>query len=319
MEESKSLQIIFSDLFYSIVDEKINSEQEVSELLEKTGLWEERVAGVPEILVLFLEYCFSSAKDIHSDDYPAMKSVLTKLMCWFPLLRRLLFQTSEDAIGNILLGSRGRLKFNISSREELDIFLKDWAEIGIKKVRAENVFYAIISKPTIEHKIVNQNIKLKILLHHFFPELSSKILELNLTDEEMRDYDNYLKIQKIKPQPISRDSLTEEIKRQNYFVKFKVRRNKTLARLLKIKHNHKCQICKARGKEPEDGKEGALKVEAHHIVPLGEGGADISSNIIIVCSEHHRMLEKGELLVSTIDDDKIEISMDKDKIIVERN
>ena len=36
------------------------------------------------------------------------------------------------------------------------------------------------------------------------------------------------------------------------------------------------------------GADGTLYSEVHHIVPLGEGGEDMPSNVACVCPAHHR-------------------------------
>ncbi|ACM27888.1 HNH endonuclease [Rhizobium rhizogenes] len=60
---------------------------------------------------------------------------------------------------------------------------------------------------------------------------------------------------------------------------------------VKALHHSKCQICGTSISLPD----GRAYSEAHHIIPLGapHRGPDIPSNIIIVCPNHHAMLDLG--------------------------
>jgi len=62
---------------------------------------------------------------------------------------------------------------------------------------------------------------------------------------------------------------------------------------LKALHEHQCQICGATIELP-DGKRYA---EGHHIQPLGgtHGGPDITSNILVLCPNHHVMCDYGTI------------------------
>ncbi len=72
---------------------------------------------------------------------------------------------------------------------------------------------------------------------------------------------------------------------------YRIVRDTGMTRKVKALHDFECQICKATIILP-DGKRYA---EAHHIIPIGtpHNGPDIPSNIIIVCPNHHAMLDLG--------------------------
>jgi len=70
-------------------------------------------------------------------------------------------------------------------------------------------------------------------------------------------------------------------------------RNQAAVRDLKELYQHKCQIT---GDEFTFLKrDGTLYTEAHHLIPLGYGGADDPRNIIIVSTLIHRMLHYAEV------------------------
>lgn len=69
-------------------------------------------------------------------------------------------------------------------------------------------------------------------------------------------------------------------------------RNSGLSKTLKKKYNYKCQIC---------GLDGFLKrseepyAEVHHVIGVGNGGADLSHNLLVVCANCHRKLEYAKI------------------------
>jgi predicted HNH restriction endonuclease len=72
---------------------------------------------------------------------------------------------------------------------------------------------------------------------------------------------------------------------------YRIIRDTKLCREVKKLHNYECQICGFSINLPEEGR----YAEAHHIIPLGapHHGADKAENIIVVCPNHHAMLDYG--------------------------
>jgi predicted restriction endonuclease len=64
-----------------------------------------------------------------------------------------------------------------------------------------------------------------------------------------------------------------------------------MTRKIKALHGSECQICGTAIELPN----GQKYAEAHHIIPLGSPhfGTDAPSNIIVVCPNHHAMLDLG--------------------------
>lgn len=74
---------------------------------------------------------------------------------------------------------------------------------------------------------------------------------------------------------------------------YRILRDTELARKIKALHKNICQLC---------GQTIALKyettyAEAHHIKPLGSphNGPDVSENIIVLCPNHHVMMDYGAI------------------------
>ena len=63
-------------------------------------------------------------------------------------------------------------------------------------------------------------------------------------------------------------------------------RNPLLGESLKSYYRHRCQVC---GHEFQDMYD-VEYAEAHHIHRLSDGGPDISSNIVVLCPNHHRVV-----------------------------
>ncbi|SHN38790.1 HNH endonuclease [Cryptosporangium aurantiacum] len=74
---------------------------------------------------------------------------------------------------------------------------------------------------------------------------------------------------------------------------YRILRDTVLARQIKLLHRDACQIC------GEVLRISATKTysEAHHIIPLGKhhAGADIGSNIIVLCPNHHALCDMGAM------------------------
>lgn len=73
----------------------------------------------------------------------------------------------------------------------------------------------------------------------------------------------------------------------------RVVRDTRLSRSIKLLHQYECQVC---GETiPLPG--GARYAEAHHLRPLGapHAGPDVGPNVIVVCPNHHAMLDFGAM------------------------
>ncbi|MFB5676927.1 HNH endonuclease [Paenibacillus terreus] len=83
---------------------------------------------------------------------------------------------------------------------------------------------------------------------------------------------------------------------RKYMTVYRILRDTELARFLKQLHQNKCQIC---GETLKISNK-KMYSEAHHIKPLGvpHSGPDIAENIIILCPNHHALLDFGALELS---------------------
>jgi predicted HNH restriction endonuclease len=68
-------------------------------------------------------------------------------------------------------------------------------------------------------------------------------------------------------------------------------RDTAMTRKVKALHNSTCQVCGNAVKLPD----GSNYAEAHHIIPIGSphNGPDRPNNIVVVCPNHHAMLDFG--------------------------
>lgn len=74
---------------------------------------------------------------------------------------------------------------------------------------------------------------------------------------------------------------------------YRVLRDTELARKIKALHKNICQLCG----QTVTLKDGATYAEAHHIKPLGSphNGPDVAENIVVLCPNHHVMLDYGAI------------------------
>jgi len=98
-------------------------------------------------------------------------------------------------------------------------------------------------------------------------------------------------------------SLTDEttgIPRRQQSVINRIIRDSALSRFLKSLYDYRCQICKFSFKLPS----GTRYAESHHVRPLGRkhGGIDKETNMMVLCPNHHAMMDFG---VVAIDPDKL--------------
>ena len=68
-------------------------------------------------------------------------------------------------------------------------------------------------------------------------------------------------------------------------------RDSTHSRTVKEENDYHCQICG----HTLHLANGDRYAEAHHVHPLGEGGADVLANIMCVCPNHHALLDYGAI------------------------
>lgn len=96
--------------------------------------------------------------------------------------------------------------------------------------------------------------------------------------------------------PISSDIGEPSGPQRKQYVVSRIVRDSALVRDLKRMHQNRCQICG----ETISLTSGTRYSEGHHLKPLGKPheGPDVASNIIIVCPNHHAMLDLGGLSIT---------------------
>jgi predicted restriction endonuclease len=82
------------------------------------------------------------------------------------------------------------------------------------------------------------------------------------------------------------------------------RDNKTIAQI-KILRDFQCQICFTSIRK----KDGSLYVEAAHVIAKHLRGRETVDNIILLCPNHHKEFDLGDLKIKKHDQDSIEFSL----------
>lgn len=90
-------------------------------------------------------------------------------------------------------------------------------------------------------------------------------------------------------------------------------RDPELIKIIKLLRGGKCQICGFSFKT----KSGDDYAECHHLEHLADSGLDISSNILVLCANHHRQFHYGNVELLNRSPEKIEISLDGVRYVCE--
>lgn len=83
-------------------------------------------------------------------------------------------------------------------------------------------------------------------------------------------------------------------------------RDPELTKIIKLLRGGKCQICGFSFKT----KSGDDYAECHHLEHLADSGLDVSSNILVLCANHHRQFHYGNVELLNRSPEKIEIGLD---------
>ncbi|WP_373839310.1 HNH endonuclease [Methanospirillum sp.] len=258
------------------------------------------VLRVPANLVSFLEYLFHQAEGPYSPDFEWNAEVIRILFTSFPGLQNLINLNAADALANMVLNKRGRLKFLVSDQAELLIILEWWRRFGLIQLSSREVFDALIEKPTIKDRIESGDPLLIIRLLDVFPDYDKEV------NPKGYDYETLMQAAGAVTGPPSerryhrlyttalksgKDIYSLICEEERRILPMQMRRNRFLAYLVKNLHDNTCQVCSAMG-EMTNGP-----VEVHHIVPLSMNGRDKAENMLTICPRHHRAVHAGEIIL----------------------
>ena len=192
---------------------------------------------------------------------------------------------------------------------------------GIKFIRTNNAysmeyFFDNIYKEYGSLKLSNALTALKLHIEYY--EGSQKVTMRNMRDiyakylavpldtpdeqEQKEIFREFIKQKKTKQEIIAellslKPTDDEKVTISNKSFK---RDNRTIAQI-KILRDFKCQICSTTIKK----KDGTLYIEAAHIKPKNKKGRETPDNILLLCPNHHKEFDFGDLQISIHDKDKI--------------
>jgi hypothetical protein len=277
--------------------------------------------GVESYLVSFLEFLFFKAEGPYSPQFIPCAQVIRALFTSSDALVRLINHNAPDALANMVLQKRGKLKFAIADSLELSFILQWWSRFGLNSVSRREIYEAIHNKQTISHRLANHDPGLILRLLEVFPEYQHEFCPENLSFDDL--VQNQDKIVPLPSHKRYRSLYTHMINQgetiysviaqeEMRILPIQVRRNTFLSFLVKQLHEERCQICKALFSPP-----GSTLVTVHHIIPLSEGGQDIASNMLVVCSNHHHAIHSGMIEIKP--GDPIEIRFLNHLFLIEPN
>ena len=206
-------------------------------------------------------------------------------------------QKGEKWFYSLFLDDRNRLWAKLLTEENLNeelVAVRDYIQRRIKETRAGATVYGAISlvdlHQTLETGLSEEQAK---VLARVTATDESSAESLEAVDEVTRGRKLESVVEEWRKRNADREP--EEIERR-------VRRLKRcygLVRSLKKRYGYKCQIGSCRFTFRMSN--GGWYCEAAHIKPLSERkrGLDLPENILILCANHHKMLDYGAMKVMT--------------------
>lgn len=264
-------------------------------------LADQEILGVSSVSIAFLEFLFHKAEGPYSPDFEQIAAIICIFFHRNPHLQNLIDLNSADALANMILNKRGRLKFLISDQLELQNIIKWWRKFGLATLSPELVFDAIMSKPTIRDRLDAGDPLLMIRLSDVFPEHIDAINPDKISRElliemagTIRGPPSERRYHQLYQKFVNEDKNIWSVieAEQKRILPMQMKRNRFLAYLVKKVHGSKCQICSLTGEEREG------PVEVHHIIPLSMNGKDSADNMLVTCLFHHKAIHSGRILVS---------------------
>jgi len=289
-----------ADSFSRATEKILNAREPVdlSGLLQEEGVSDgETILGVPEAQISYLEFLFFQAEGPYSPSFQRIAPAISLLFSASEPLRTLLNLNAADAIGNMILNKRGRLKFAIADHLELILVLDWWSRFGLLPVCPRDIFDAILKKTTIAERIEKRDPVLLLRLAEVFPAYWRERAP-DCSFDELRE-----NLGKITPLPSHRryHALYKQIRAQNRdllsvireeeerILPMEERRNHYLAYLVRKYLGDSCQICGC-----------TSDITIHHIIPLSKQGYDRAENMMAVCRRHHDEIHAGKIQVEKI-------------------
>nr|WP_319538507.1 HNH endonuclease signature motif containing protein [uncultured Methanospirillum sp.] len=281
------------------------------------------ILGAEAPLLAYLEFLFARAEGPYSPLFVSYSRLITLVFRLSFPLKTLLDLNAADAIGNMILNRRGRLKFVIADDLELSLLLERWPMFGLHPVTERQVFDAILKKSDISHRLSSEDPDLLVRLLEVFPQYQSEFIPAGKTREGL-----IVARQDQSPLPSQRryHRLYTRLLEQGYDVRqmirdeeqrvlpIQMRRNTFLSFLVKQLHGGECQICALTGQSNQAGKS---PITVHHIIPLSEGGSDTGRNMLVVCMSHHKAIHDGRIDICL--NDMIEVRCDTSIYQIEPN
>ncbi len=115
----------------------------------------------------------------------------------------------------------------------------------------------------------------------------ANIIAKNWVDEESQDFQS-------RQTELEQDELGLANQTQTIAIN-RIKRYQAIVNKLKKKYQGKCQFKNCGFSFVK--KNGELYSEAHHLIPLAQGGSQNPSNVVILCANHHRMLHYAKVRI----------------------
>lgn len=186
--------------------------------------------------------------------------------------------------------------------------------IKLNKIKGFNDFFNHCGHFGLGFQNITKDPFTKQLLKLSENNISSKFVFLNSITEDLKSED--LNITEIEKEMNKVNELMERITPEQDKMLFNTinRKDNRIIKLLKITKDFLCQFPNCEKKILT--KNGKYYIEVAHITPVSDGGKSILSNLIVLCPNHHKEFDYGDLNITFRDENKIEGILNGVKFVI---
>lgn len=316
---------IDSNLLMHILVETKNY-NEVKSIIDNLNLWDKKIKlSMSDIIIFFIED-YNDARRIFKNFNNFRNTKSTKIRHSLRYLKLLEIANKDEEVEDIILEMNDKEipksiafyikliekqknyknarkifenKIFLTEKSRINQWTKDNIDDGLKEV------YGIMYLKAKEENEINQIVS----------ELKSFNMSTNISDYQYLNEKSYVRrIKCLKKQILNNQNhkkilidyitenkhCTDEKLKKFYFknserimqINTVYKRDRTLVEYIKDFYSNTCQIC---GQKIDLGD--TFYSEVHHIKPLYLGGPDVLENMIVVCPNHHVLLDKGGISI----------------------
>lgn len=178
-----------------------------------------------------------------------------------------------------------------------DLSYTDYSFQNLKKIKTE------FDKTKLILLSNNQNIDPNFIRPYALCKTPNELIETELiTDDPLDDFIDDSDINSVEDILITINEKMKNLKPEKIetVLKKSIRKDSKIVQLLKQRHDYQCQFPDCNAKIQM--KNGNSYVEVAHIRPVSKGGKSIIGNLLVLCPNHHKEFDFGNLIIHNQDE-----------------